>query len=171
MGNGARLLIAVATILALLQLAPMLPLDRWLGESATELRGTPTETHYQWIDESGQVRITARLDEVPPDRRDTMGRFEVPIAPAASTARAAAPSVPDVTIYVTRTCHFCQKALAHLDREGVRYAKKDIQQDRQARDEILEVSGNTAVPVIVVGKSVIRGYDVAALDRALASMR
>jgi hypothetical protein len=54
-----------------------------------------------------------------------------------------------------------------LSREGHAFTVKDVEEDDQAYDELMAL-GIRAVPVTVIGPSVIRGFNEDALRQALA---
>lgn len=91
-------------------------------------------------------------------------------APAARGGkRAANPNdFPEVVIYTTKSCPHCRKAIAHLDRRGVPYVNKDVEDDSRAEKEYLEKGkGRRGVPLIDVGGKILRGYSPLSLDAAL----
>lgn len=64
-----------------------------------------------------------------------------------------------VTIYTTPTCPYCQMAKAFLKEQKVEYTEKNVATDVQARQEMLEKSGQMGVPVIEVGDNIVLGFD------------
>ena len=64
-----------------------------------------------------------------------------------------------VTIYTTPTCHFCKMAKDFFDEKGVQYAAHDVAADAAKRAEMIELTGQLGVPVIVVGDEVLVGFD------------
>jgi len=111
---------------------------------------------YQFVDDAGNVRMVDRLADVPADRRDGVGRIEVPVEPVRT---AKAKTAPEIVIYTTTWCGFCRKMVEELDTRGLSYTNRDIEHDPGARDELVRLVGSTAVPVTVIGGKVIRGYD------------
>jgi len=69
------------------------------------------------------------------------------------------PNMPQVTVYSTQNCPYCRLAKAFLDRYGVEYRSIDVGVDRKAAKEMVELSGQYGVPVIVVDDEVIVGFD------------
>ncbi len=72
-----------------------------------------------------------------------------------------------VTIYSTPTCGFCHMAKEYFKSKDVEYEDKDITKDAEAYKTIVEVSGQLGVPVIVIGESIIIGFDKPKIDAAL----
>jgi glutaredoxin 3 len=65
----------------------------------------------------------------------------------------------NVTIYTTPTCHFCKMAKDFFDEKGVQYTSHDVAADAQKRAEMIELTGQLGVPVIVIGDEVLVGFD------------
>jgi len=64
-----------------------------------------------------------------------------------------------VTIYSTPTCHFCQLAKDFLKEKGIAYTEFDVAHDLERRQEMISKSGQMGVPVIMVGETLIVGFD------------
>jgi glutaredoxin 3 len=64
-----------------------------------------------------------------------------------------------VTIYTTPTCHFCKMAKDFFDEKGVQYTAHDVAADAAKRAEMIELTGQLGVPVIVIGNEVLVGFD------------
>jgi glutaredoxin len=57
--------------------------------------------------------------------------------------------------------------MEYLSRKGVAFVEKDVRADREALKELLEMNYATT-PVILINGQPIVGFDVDAIDRALA---
>jgi glutaredoxin len=57
--------------------------------------------------------------------------------------------------------------MEYLSRKGVAFVEKDVRADREALKELLEL-GYSSTPVIVIDGQGIVGFDVPAIDKALA---
>lgn len=73
----------------------------------------------------------------------------------------------EVTIYSTPTCHFCHMAKDFFNEKGIKYTDHDVFTDLQKRQEMVDVSGQMGVPVIVIGGEVIVGFDEARISELL----
>ena len=73
---------------------------------------------------------------------------------------------PDVVLYATSWCGYCKAAREFFTANGIEYIELDIEASSTARQAHRELGGG-GVPVIVVGDSVIRGFNQPALRRAL----
>ncbi len=54
----------------------------------------------------------------------------------------------NVTIYTTNTCHFCHMAKEFFKEKGIAYTEKNVEMDMEAQREMIEKTGQFAVPVI-----------------------
>ncbi|CRH91043.1 Glutaredoxin-like protein, YruB-family [Peptoniphilus asaccharolyticus DSM 20463] len=68
-----------------------------------------------------------------------------------------------ITVYTSNTCPYCTMAKDYLKEKGIEFEEKNVQNDAQARSELME-KGYSGVPVIVVGTEEIVGFDKARLD-------
>ena len=71
--------------------------------------------------------------------------------------------MPSVTIYSTPTCHFCQMAKEFFTEKGVQFTNYDVSVDAAKREEMIKMTGQLGVPVIVVGGDIMVGFDRAKL--------
>lgn len=77
----------------------------------------------------------------------------------------------NIIIYSTTWCGFCHMAKQYFDSKHLTYTDKDVEQDRDAYDELLtKVKGNyMGVPVIDIDGTIILGFDQPKIDAALAA--
>ncbi len=76
------------------------------------------------------------------------------------------PDEPHVVVYVTKFCPYCHRAIALLKKKAVEFLTIDVSGDHDARDWLLEMTGQATVPQIFIGKRSIGGCDdMYALDR------
>lgn len=73
----------------------------------------------------------------------------------------------EVKIYTTPTCPFCQKLKEWLKKKKVPFQELDVTESDSARDEMIEKSGQMAVPVTDVKGEIIVGFDEKKLEDAL----
>jgi glutaredoxin 3 len=75
---------------------------------------------------------------------------------------------PEIVMYSTAWCGYCQRARSLLERKGVSVREIKIDEDPKERDVMLSRSGGRrTVPQIFIGDRHVGGYDdLAALDRA-----
>ncbi len=59
-----------------------------------------------------------------------------------------APAEDQLALYYLPTCPFCIRVLRAIDRLGVSVELRNISEDRQFRDELMEARGRATVPVL-----------------------
>ena len=74
----------------------------------------------------------------------------------------------DIKVFSTPTCPYCRMAKEYLSSKSTAYTDVDVSQDDTARKEMVEVSGQMGVPVIVIDKEVIVGFDKNKIDSLLS---
>jgi len=72
-----------------------------------------------------------------------------------------------VTVYSTPSCPWCARAKSYLKELGVPFEEKDVSVDIKAAREMMEVSGQMGVPVLVIDGNVVVGFDKKKIDQLL----
>ncbi len=75
----------------------------------------------------------------------------------------------DVRIYSTPTCPWCRKTKEYLKEKGVQFTDINVAEDRAKLEEMVQLTGQRGVPVIVIGGDVIVGFSQSKIDEALAA--
>lgn len=75
-----------------------------------------------------------------------------------------------VTVYVVAACAGCDLARSYLNKHHIPFTAKDVNKDKQARDELKKVAGSLSVPTITVGDKVLNGYLQSVLEQELAAV-
>ncbi len=73
----------------------------------------------------------------------------------------------EVKVYSTPTCPYCKMVKEYLSSKGVTFQNIDVSLDKAAGEEMVKISGQMGVPVIVAGNEVIVGFDKGAINKAL----
>ena len=74
-----------------------------------------------------------------------------------------------VEVFSAVWCPWCHKTKDFLKANKVEFIERDIEADPKNAEKLVEASGQRGIPVTVVdGKTVIIGYDVAELKKALS---
>ncbi len=73
----------------------------------------------------------------------------------------------EVKVYSTPTCPYCKMAKEYLTSKEVSFKEFDVSADISAREEMVKLSGQMGVPVIVVGGEVVIGFDQGRIDSLL----
>lgn len=74
-----------------------------------------------------------------------------------------------VILYSTTWCAFCKTEEQYLQRLGVEYTKKDIEEDKEAYQELMQKNGGViqGVPVTDIAGDLVLGFDRVKIDRLL----
>ncbi|MBR9699097.1 glutaredoxin family protein [Candidatus Woesearchaeota archaeon] len=73
----------------------------------------------------------------------------------------------DIKVYSTPTCPWCTKAKEFLKSKNIEFDDLDVSTDTDARNEMLEKSGQMGVPVLDIKGTIIVGFNQEALEKAL----
>ena len=76
-------------------------------------------------------------------------------------------SEPKITVYGATWCAFCHAAKDYLDKLGIPYLDKDVEQDPSAGREAVEKSGQRGIPVIDIAGDIIYGFDRPKIDASI----
>jgi glutaredoxin len=90
----------------------------------------------------------------------------------ASTHAGGSTGTGDVIIYGASWCGACHEAEAFLRARGVAFVERDIERDPGAREAMQQAASaagipTTSIPIIDFRGTIIRGFDQAALERAI----
>lgn len=72
-----------------------------------------------------------------------------------------------VTIYSTPTCPYCNQAKEFFKENKIKYEEIDVSEDQAKAQEMIKISDQMGVPVIVVNDEVIIGFDKKKLSELL----
>jgi len=78
------------------------------------------------------------------------------------------PTAARVRIFVTQQCPYCKKAKAFLRQRGTPFEELDVEASGSAKAEYNHLGGQ-GVPVILVGKQRMDGFDPAGLESLLVN--
>ena len=75
-----------------------------------------------------------------------------------------------VVVFMTTWCPACQAAEKFLKQNNIEYVKADVEKDRTAYKNFQKITGGkgSGVPVILIGREVMIGYDPQAILNALS---
>jgi glutaredoxin len=138
-----------------------------LGVASTPLIAAQV---YQWKDAQG--RMVYSDQPPPPSIRNAQqksfngGVVEIGESYATRSAREKYP----VTLFASACGAACDQARQLLNQRGIPFSHKDTQSSPEAQAELKKLTGQSRVPVLIVGSDKIEGYESsqwqAALDRA-----
>lgn len=115
---------------------------------------------YKWTDKDGRVHYgdrpprDAKLEEIKGKIQSFGGEAQV----EAVVAAAGAPKSNGVALYSTTWCGYCKKARSWLQQNGVAYRELDVEADAAA-NEVYRSLGGSGVPLIVVGRYKMQGWN------------
>lgn len=124
---------------------------------------------YKWTDEKGRVHIGDRppssVKAQPLKLRINTYRGGMPDR-SATQGRDMHKAREKVIIYTTKRCGYCRKAKAWMRQNSVVFSERDIEASSRARKEF-EKMGGRGVPLLLVGKQRINGYNEPRMRAAL----
>ena len=154
------------------------------GWESLEAESSATRLYYQFVDARNQVRFVERLEDVPETWRARVGFVKMssppPLSPGdASRARAAqlgrtpgraqreADEAPRVVLYSATWCGACRKAKRYLDRNGIAYEERDVDNPHHA-EELVRKTGQRGIPVLEVRGRIMTGFSEQGYDQLIA---
>ena len=72
-----------------------------------------------------------------------------------------------IKVYTTDSCPWCDKAKNYLKSQNLEYTELNVQDDMEARDEMIKKSRQMSVPVLDINNTIIIGFDKPAIMNAL----
>ena len=73
-----------------------------------------------------------------------------------------------VTVYSTPTCPYCHQVKEYLTSRSIAFAEHNVATDLDARNVMVQRSGQLGVPVIEVDSQIVVGFNRAKLEELLA---
>ena len=73
----------------------------------------------------------------------------------------------EVKVYSTPTCPYCIKAKEYLKQKNIDFVNVDVSSDQSAVEEMVNLTGQMGVPVIVIDGNPIVGFDKSKIDSLL----
>lgn len=144
---GVRLMLAVATAM-LISIPPV---------QAARL--------YKWVDKDGNVSYH--------DRRPFEAGYRVEEKDIGARSQAPNDTPPEViekfpvVLYSASKCDSCDAARTYLKRRGIPFTEKNVEGDRKLQEELIKQAGGLAVPTIMVGTKILKGYMESLLEGEL----
>ena len=75
--------------------------------------------------------------------------------------------MPVVKVYSTPTCPYCVMAKEYLKQKNIDFQTIDVSVNQAAVEEMVKLTGQMGVPVIVVDGKPVVGFDKAKIDSLL----
>ena len=73
----------------------------------------------------------------------------------------------EIKLYTTPTWPACHQVKEFLSRKNANYTEFDVAKDTNAREEMINMTGKSAVPVVLVDDEVMVGFDPNKLNEIL----
>jgi glutaredoxin 3 len=73
----------------------------------------------------------------------------------------------ELKLYSREWCSWCMDAKEYLSGRGYKFSEIDVGQDRQAYEEMKQLSEQTYVPTFIAGDKVLANFDTDQLERFL----
>ena len=74
----------------------------------------------------------------------------------------------ELILYSRPMCSWCMDAKDYLSERGYRFTVIDVGRDRDAYEEMAEISAQTYVPTLVAGDEVLANFDTDQLEKFLS---
>lgn len=76
-----------------------------------------------------------------------------------------------IKVYSSDSCGYCQKLKAYLDSRNINYTIIDVNASEDNAYELIRLTGQSAIPVTIIGDETIIGFDKQAIDKALENYK
>jgi glutaredoxin 3 len=73
----------------------------------------------------------------------------------------------ELTLYSRKLCSWCSDAKHYLSGKGYSFREVDVGKDRQAYEEMKQLSSQSYVPTFVAGDKVLANFDTNQLEKFL----
>jgi len=74
-----------------------------------------------------------------------------------------------IKVYSTPTCGFCHQVKSYLRQKGIQFTEFDVSRDQAAAREMIQLTGQQGVPVVVIDGQVVVGFNRPRIDQLLAA--
>jgi len=74
---------------------------------------------------------------------------------------------PRVVVFSTPSCPWCTRVKEYLRKNNITFKDIDVSRDRKAAEDMVRMTGQTGVPVVLIGSRAIVGFDKAKIDKLL----
>lgn len=72
-----------------------------------------------------------------------------------------------VRVYSTPQCPWCARAKEYLSSKEIEFEDIDVSRNREAAIEMIRMSGQQGVPQLLIGDSIVIGFNQHEIDRLL----
>jgi len=76
-------------------------------------------------------------------------------------------SYPRVILFSSGSCPWCSQAKSYLRQKGVRVKEVRVDEDPDAAKDVVRMTGQMSVPVLMIGSTKVVGFDKGRINRLL----
>jgi glutaredoxin-like YruB-family protein len=73
----------------------------------------------------------------------------------------------EVKIYSTPTCPYCIRVKEYLKQKNINFQNIDVSGDKASLEEMVKLTGQMGVPVVVIDAEIVIGFDKTKIDSLL----
>ncbi len=78
---------------------------------------------------------------------------------------------PKVILFSSGSCPWCSRAKNYLHQNGVRVKEIRVDKDPDAAKDVVRMTGQMGIPVLLIGRAKVVGFDKPKIDRLLGLKR
>ncbi len=78
---------------------------------------------------------------------------------------------PRVILFSSSSCPWCARAKNYLHQNGVKVKEIKVDKDPDAAKDVVRMTGQMGVPVLLIGRARVVGFDKQRIDRLLGINR
>ncbi|MGQ9617260.1 MAG: glutaredoxin family protein [Spirochaetota bacterium] len=72
-----------------------------------------------------------------------------------------------VILFSSSSCPWCSRAKNYLREKGVSVKEIRVDKDPDAAKDLVKMTGQMSVPVLLIGRAIVTGFDKAKIDQLL----
>ena len=82
-------------------------------------------------------------------------------------------SYPKIVLYSASWCPHCKEAKEYFKKNNIKYVNKDVEEDSDAMEALVETYKSRAVPVIVIGndEKILKGFKQDEFEKAYGEFK
>lgn len=73
----------------------------------------------------------------------------------------------EIVLFSSSACPWCSRAKNYLRQNGIRVKEIRVDEDPDAAKDVVRMTGQMSVPVLLIGGAKITGFDKTRIDRLL----
>lgn len=135
--------------------------------SLLSLSNTQAEI-YKWTDETGHIHFS---DSRQTDYQTEELELKINSYPSVRIEPINTPHTSDtsnntkVIMYSTSWCAYCKKARSYFKANKIPFSEYDIEKNSRARKKYQSQGGTGSVPLIIIGRTKLQGFNITSFDK------